>query len=312
MKREYGIDLLKMLAMVMVICHHILSGGGVEGRLAADGVPLVVQLFHCFCYCAVDCFVMATGFIMSRRDFHYFRIVKLWRLVVGYSLAIVAFAWLFVPEVEIAWRDWAGALFPVVFNRYWFFTTYVALFFTIPFLNRLLAALSDREKIALLASGFVILSLASLVAGSDLFQTKWGYSYIWFIYLYVMGASLALLDVRGRIKGVWLVIALMVGCVGSTTGNVASAWLPKMIGGGARVGDLAWSYTSPTILIEAVALLLMFARIRVGSLELQRLIAFVAPSTFIVYIVHSNDVFRILTHWKVRFLWLADGGRSLV
>lgn len=34
MKREYGIDLLKMVAMMMVVSHHVLNAG-VEATLAA-------------------------------------------------------------------------------------------------------------------------------------------------------------------------------------------------------------------------------------------------------------------------------------
>lgn len=193
MKRDYGIDLLKMVAMMMIVAHHILSGG-VEAKLSETGVGghYFLQVFHCFCYCAVDCFVMATGYIMCRHVFKYVRIFKLWRQVVGYSLVLAVIAWIVLPAGSVGWRDWAGAAMPITFNRYWFFTEYVALFFSIPFLNKMLGVLTNRERNVLMASGLGLLSVLPFFAGSDLFIVKWGYSYIWFLYLYLLGACLAL------------------------------------------------------------------------------------------------------------------------
>lgn len=44
MKRDYGIDLLKMVAMMMIVAHHILSGG-VEAKLSETGVGIIFCKF---------------------------------------------------------------------------------------------------------------------------------------------------------------------------------------------------------------------------------------------------------------------------
>lgn len=309
MKRDYGIDLLKMFAMMMVVAHHILQGGGAGGKFGGVG-GFIEESFHCFCYCAVDCFVMATGYIMCRHAFKYVRIFRLWRQVVGYSLGIAVIAWIVLPAGSVGWRDWAGAAMPVIFNRYWFFTEYVALFFTIPFLNKMLDALTGRERGILAVSGFGLLSVMPFLAGLDLFVVKWGYSFIWFLYLYVLGASLSAGNFKGRISTGWLWLALAVGVLGSAGGAVVGPILSARFGGGARVGELAYSYASPTLLLEAVALLLLFAKVDVRSGRLQKIIGLAAPSTFIVYVVHSNSVFRQLTHWKTCFQGLVNFGEA--
>lgn len=251
---------------------------------------------------------MATGFIMCRHDFRYGRIFKLWRQVVGYSLAVTCFASLFVPSIQVGWRDWVSSAFPVLFDKYWFFTEYVALFFTIPFLNKLLDNLSRKEMVVMLFSGFCLFSIASLIAGRDLFITKWGYSYVWFVYLYMLGASLALCDVKSKVgKGV-LWGMLFGGCLLSGGGAFGSSLLPRLIGGGARVGDLAYSYTSPALLMEAVALLLLFSKIKVENQNLTAILKFAAPGGFIVYVIHSDVVFRRMTSWNSCFSWFSDYG----
>lgn len=84
--------------------------------------------------------------------------------------------------------------------------------------------------------------------------------------------------------------------------------LTARFGGGARVAELAYSYASPTLLLEAVALLLLFAKVDLRDERIQKVIGLVAPSIFVVYIVHSNPLFRQLTEWKSIFLWIVDFG----
>ena len=193
--RNYGIDLLKIFAMIMVVMLHIMGRGGVTAACAQDSHSLkyaIEQVLDTFCMCAVNCFVLATGYIMSRHEFKYSRIFKLWVEVVFYSICMTAIAALFCPWVQITWRDWVKAVVPIATNQYWFVTMYVALFFTIPFLNHLLRTLDKKNLVRLLVTGFILLSLYPAIAGRDLFATHGGYSYLWFMYLYLVAGAIAL------------------------------------------------------------------------------------------------------------------------
>lgn len=311
MKREYSLDLLKIAAMMGVVAHHILNDGAsikVDETCQWWGGVMYCfeQLWHCLCYCAVNVFVMATGYIMCRLGFKYIRIFKLWRQVVGYSLAICALAT--CCGVQVGLRDWLNACFPILTNQYWFFTQYFALFFTIPFLNRLLEHLSKKELAILLGTGFGLLSCAALISGTDLFATKWGYCYLWFMYLYILGAAIWKLELVKRIQSWQAWAALLVGGIVSAGGAIGAEVLPRLIGCGGRVGDLAYSYTSPSLVLEAVASFVIFGKIEIKAEWLKRIIVFLAPSTFIVYIVHMNGLFRQIVGWQTMFAWLSDFG----
>jgi hypothetical protein len=312
MKREFGIDLLKMMAMTMVVAHHVLNAGVEVKVLSGDtawGLKFLLQAFHCFCYCAVDVFVMATGYIMCRHEFKYIRIFRLWRQVVGYSLALLVIA--LAIGHHVGWRDVANAILPVTTNQYWFFTQYFALFFTIPFLNKLMESLSRREVGILMVTGLGLLSIMPLIAGQDIFVTKWGYCYLWFMFLYCAGSAIYKFDLVSRLGSLVAVLGLLVGVVVSALGAVGSTFLPQVFGGGARVGDLAYSYTSPSLVLEAVSLFVLFGRMKVKSPFWQRAIAFLAPGTFIVYVVHENGLFRKMVGWDAVFLPLAEHGGAL-
>lgn len=252
-------------------------------------------------------FVMATGYIMCQKEWRWQRIVKLWLQVVGYSLALVIIGLVVLPHGSISWRNWLQAIFPISTNRYWFVTQYFALFFAMPFLNVLTRTLKARESLSLVVGGFVLLTIYPILAGSDLFVLNWGYSFVWFLYLYLTGAYVRNhgidLGSCGRVAYLLLFVAFSMmsgGCV------MAGRCLAERFGAGARIAELGCSYASPTILLESVCLVLLCSKIDVQRAFIRQLIAAVAPSVFVVYVVHSNGVFKELVGWDRVFLSLAS------
>ena len=308
MKRDYGIDLLKVVAMLMVVMLHIMGRGGVNEACAVNTHSvryLIEQILYAFCVPAVDCFVLATGYIMSRHVFKYSRIVKLWGEVVFYSFCMTVVAAVFCPWVPITWRDWINVAFPVATNQYWFVTMYVALFFTMPFLNHLLNTLSERDLKIMLASGFVLFSLYPSFAAADLFVLHGGYSYLWFMYLYLVAGYIAGHRDRFDVKLSTLVVGLVVLPVLSFALQVVNSQFNKRFG---MSFGLWGCYSSPEVFAQAVVMLLLFSRIRISAAWQQRMVCFAASGVFSVYVLHSNSIFRKMVCWNGRFAPLADLG----
>ena len=65
MCRNYGIDLLKIVAMLMIVAGHVLLAGGpndavAEPTLRGSAIYYTVFGFRLFTCCAVNCFVLCT------------------------------------------------------------------------------------------------------------------------------------------------------------------------------------------------------------------------------------------------------------
>mgnify|MGYP003300139632 CR=1 FL=1 len=65
-KRKNGIELLRIISMLMIIVLHMLGHGGILSSVA----PTQSKYYFCwslegFCYIAVNCFVLITGYFMS-------------------------------------------------------------------------------------------------------------------------------------------------------------------------------------------------------------------------------------------------------
>lgn len=305
MRREYGIDLLKIFSMVMVVMLHIMGRGGVRAACAAKGssVYLAQQVLEAVSLCAVNCFVLATGYIMCQHTFRYGRIVKLWAEVVFYSLAIVLVACCWFPQVELTRLDWLAAVMPIGFEAYWFVTSYFGLFFLMPFLNRLLNALDSRERLILVVTGFALFSVLPTVFGRDLFRTHFGYSMVWFVFLYLAAGWVRIDRIATRLRPLTAFALAAAAVFVTLAGQVAGARLKNDLG---LCGGFWMLYSSPGVVVESVCLLIGFSQMRIDNRLLTAVIGWASASVFSVYIIHSNGVFRRMVAWNDRFAGLSD------
>ena len=62
-KRKYGIDFLKIISMLMIVLLHILSHGGVlKGLNSFSAQYAAAHFLQCMAACAVNVYVMISGF----------------------------------------------------------------------------------------------------------------------------------------------------------------------------------------------------------------------------------------------------------
>lgn len=315
MKRDYGIDLLKIVAMLFVVIKHIIFGGGFALSYEKSGITGgILAVLHAFVCPAVNCFVLASGWVMCQKEFKIGRIVKLWCEVEFYSLLVLLVAAVFFPSITIGRRDWIFTLLPLTMNRYWFFTQYVGLFFLMPVLNTAINHLNRKQLSVMLVAGFALFSFHPFFLKNDMMHLNRGYSMFWFAYLYLLAGTISVHHVLDRIPSCLAGVGILIGGVGSYLAFIGSNWLiPKL---GMRVNpNLFDAYNSPFILIGSLSMLLVFSRMRITAGWLQRSISFIAPGVFSVYVIHSHAFFRIMTNWNknwTRFLASHNIGVCLV
>ena len=299
MQREYGIDLLKIVAMLFIVLDHILYWGGWGFCAGQTGVKgLVLGSLDAVCLCHVNCFVLASGWVMSRLNFKFKRVVKLWLQVWGYSLAFLVLVWICFPSIKIDLKDVIRNLLPISMDRYWFFTQYTILFFAMPLLNVAIKNLDRKVLLLVLWVGLFCFSIHPFVFKTDMFHLNRGYSALWFMYLYLLAGTMAVRRLFADFSIKLVVLAAMVGIAG----GIASFYFrDALLFGMARnsFDDLYRSYNSPFILVYSVATLMLFSRMKTVSNRIRMMISFMAPSVFAVYIIHSNKLFRAMTDWNI-------------
>ncbi len=144
-QRNRGVDLLRMVAMWMVVILHILNKGGALGASAPLSAGReTALLLDMAAYCAVDCYGMISGYVGAGHRFRYSGAVALWLRTAFYTLLITAAFTVFLPGSVNGDRV-LRAFFPVLFRQYWYVTAYFGMCLFIPFFNLLLERLTRRQ-----------------------------------------------------------------------------------------------------------------------------------------------------------------------
>jgi surface polysaccharide O-acyltransferase-like enzyme len=88
MKRKTNYELLRIVAMLMIIALHYLDKGGILPKLNTDfnGAGYVAWLVEAFCLMAVNVYVLLSGYFGVESHWRIQKAVTLWGQVFFYSI----------------------------------------------------------------------------------------------------------------------------------------------------------------------------------------------------------------------------------
>lgn len=295
-KRIEGIDLLRIISMLMIVMLHVLLHGGIlDAVLPGTTNYGLVWLLETAAYCGVNCYALISGYVGLKSQYRYSSIIYLWIQVSGINLLCTAFFYIMEPEAVEKWGI-LRAVFPVLNDTYWYFTAYFALFFFIPFLNYLVQSLEQQQMKRLLLSSVILFSVLPTIANADIFRISSGYSASWLAVLYLAGAYICRYkNTTKNFKGIYVLIYL--GCVLLSWCSKIGIEYVNRQNGLFLDSECFLKYTSPFILIAAVSLLLLFKDLKISS-GISKLNFRIALLTFGVYLWHDNPL--------IREKWLSD------
>lgn len=271
-ERNYGIDLLRLVLMYMVCILHTLGQGGVLGSCISRGEYGVFWLLEIVSYCAVDGFAIISGYMAKDKPQKHSKLVEMWFQVFFYSFVLTVVLAVFGLNDGLSSKKILKLIFPVTFNVFWYFTAYFALFFAIPLLNKFLFTLDELASKKAFLGLIILFSLLGII--SDPFRTNWGYSALWLIVLYCIGALAKRIKLFEEKKTSTLVL-LWIICIFCT-------WSIKVFIG---IGRLA-NYVSPTILMSGLLMVILFSRLNLKG----KIIAKLSPLAFGIYLFQLNQI----------------------
>lgn len=286
MKRNYGIDLLRIVSMCLIVTIHILLQGGMSHSVDKGSFVYGYLVFcQAIAYCCVDCYALISGYVGVKSDYKYYKTVLLWLQVLFYSLLITVLFSLFSAE-PVTKKDWLTACFPITKRAYWYATAYVALSLFFPFLNKMLLVLSKKQLVALAATVLLLFSVVQILAGKEIFITNKGYSLLWLAALYLVGGAVRLLrldEIIGRVKGAAMTVAGIVL-------SFISEYIPTAVQN-KKSGLLgSYNYVYFSVLLTALGMLILFSNLRLRKKAAVQCIAFLSPLSFSVYLIHAHPL----------------------
>lgn len=306
-KREANLELLRIIAMLMVIALHYFGKGEALISFGQEGYnynTTISWIFESLSYCATNLYVLISGYFLVNSSFKIEKLIKLWIQILFYSLIIFAVCYLFHIGDPAEYADIYGKahfVFPVLTKHYWFASIYIVFYLLSPFMAKLVNALTKKQLSTLII--IMCIFYTTLLTTTVILAYDWhdkGMGIIWFFILFLIAGYIRL---YGKDKpnsfvniSIYIVASLL-----SFVLMILFTFVYKATGKGSGNIELFFNYNSPTILVASVALFNAFRGLELKESILTKIILFISPLTFGIYLIHEHISLRGLwiSFWKV-------------
>ena len=302
-ERESSIDLLKIIAMFMVIGVHLFGYGGLVSAARHSGIVVqgVVEVFNIFFRSAVNIFIIITGFFTVNHKFDlkksYKKVLKTYLIILFYSMVLSVVTLISGESFWCVGNTQFDAKYIIIraflplTSQYWYFLTdYVLLLLVCPFINIVLQTLDKKQyQVLLLVLGFVM-SIWLSFSKMFLYVSDYGYEGILagknlfsFVYLYIFGGYIALYTKKFKTpKFVYLLLA--------TFSVLLNFLLNETLGDLINYKSIVYQYANPFVILCAVFMFMFFKDIHFKS----KIITLFASTTIGVYAISE---FKFIREW---------------
>lgn len=263
-ERKSNIELLRLVLMLMIVIIHFLGHNYLS---AAEPAKIDSQhfftanLLFSFIVCAVDCFVLISGWFSIK-----FNVTKLFMFLLPICFYQLLMSCIYLPY---------GSNLSINPFRYWFVPPYVALMVISPLLNKGLNTVSKKNLTIILAvlTVFFILPIKSP-------SGMYGKNAFIFVYIYCLGFYLRNhFDNKHSAMKYFAMFLLSVAMI-----FVETIVLAKM-GHYEGTRTLSYSYDNVFIISAAVFMFLTFSKLNFKS----KVVNYLSASAFFVYIITENE-----------------------
>ena len=300
-QRETNFELLRIIAMLMVVILHYLNHSDTVLRLDEETsfVRIAGSAVQCLCIVAVNVWVLISGYFLSDAEYRLKRILIVIAEVYFYTVGVTA-VMLLTSSAHIAATDSVYKavqfLLPFESEHYWFATAYLFMVLFSPILNAGIRMLDRRQMKVTILGLLVWFSLIRSFVPVNLVTDDYGYGFGWFMTLYLIAAYIRRYDVAVfSTKGRSLLVYL---------GSVCASFVIRFVIYAIHTGNggLKYYFTMPVhynfvfCLTGALGLFQFFRYIQIPESVFARVVRFVAPFTFGVYLLHE--------HLEVRERWV--------
>ncbi|MEG1559646.1 MAG: acyltransferase [Clostridia bacterium] len=289
-ERSSNLELLRIVAMFIIIVHHCCYYGGFNpSDMPFSASKILIQSLSLGGF-GINLFVLVSGYFMVSTGFKMRRLVKTWLQIAFYSLFLFILMASF-GAIQFDFISLIKAAIPVAFEQYWFATTYVILICISPFLNILIKAMNKRTHLILV---LVLILLQSVLP--TITTAKMAYADIaWFVALYFIAAYLRLypnsltMSLKKSLAILFCSMSfLVISVIFIDVLAINDAFFKN-------VGVYMLAQNKLPMLIASISMFLVFNNIK--SLGSNKIINTIAGTTFGIYLIHDSSAFRVVL-WR--------------
>ena len=291
--RDSSIELLRIIAMIMIVFHHFAVHGGFEWEASSVSAT---RFWYNFIIMGgkigVNVFVLISGYYLINNNSGCFKLDKIVKFVgqVFFYSVVICLVFGLTGMSDLGMKSVIKALFPITFSQWWFASTYFVLFLLHPFINRLL----HRFDKSLYQKFLLILVVCWSVIPTFTTSSYQSNSLLWFITLYSISGYIRLYGLNSKFTTKYYCVFFLICSLLTYTSSAVFTILGKKWGIFATHATYFYGQEKITTLLVALCLFMVFAT---QEIKYHKWINIVASATFGVYLIHDNEIIR-------HFLWL--------
>lgn len=326
-KRQANFELLRIIAMMMVIVLHYIVKGRMSVKLSVDGsfTNHLWWLIQGFCNVAVNVYILISGYFLVNAQWKISKLVKLvcqvlfYSIVVGLAMYGVGRLGMSVPAVASVYEravvrsgydfsNWLNIFLPIEYEHYWFATAYVVMYILSPVLAVAVKQLPRKQLKAVIVALLCFFCIPKSINPYLIPTDSYGYDFGWFICLFLIAGyiriyGIKLFDSKKKTLIIYVVAVLADWGVCALTGLIC-----RNTGKLEYYMDMTYAYNYILVLISSVALFYAWTYVEIKEGKAAEMICKIAPFTFGVYLLHENVGIRLI--WP--YLLGADRGNNFV
>lgn len=312
-KRVVSMELLRIIAMMMVVMLHYLGKGKLleplTGEVSVNGYT--AWILESFSIVAVNAYMLISGYFLVNSRFRISRVIELICQVLFYTIMVemVLIACGFVEKDVLTLNRLLELVFPLQMEHYWFITAYIIMYLFSPILSTAVQHMEQKQLRNTILLLLLFFSLSKSVLPVQLMMDRKGYDCIWFICVFLVAAYIRLYGLpffqKGKYRG-W--ICYVAGILGIMAVTLVVRFIYLKTGSLDHFIGSAFHYNHIFNLLAAIGLFYAFLRMEISTEGLMaKMVYRIAPYTLGVYLLHEQIDMRNL--WPG---WLGASGEGNV
>ena len=293
--RNYSLDLLRCVAMMMVVVLHFLDKGGLLKSFASEeafsAADVAAWLLEALCIVAVNLYMLLSGYLLCESKFKVSNLLLLVARVWLYSV-IVGFIGIALgtPTEPVDTYFILRLLLPISMASYWFMTAYVFFYLLVPVLG-IAARAMDKNQLRFVIAGLIIFHcIIKSLAPATLSADVGGMDAMWYIVLYFVAVYIR--------KYVTIMEVPLLGYFATALLVFGESFALRLIylrtGSLSHILGISYAYNHIFVLASSVFLFMAFLKLKVSE-KPGKVFAFLGKYSLGVYLLHEN--------LSIRYAW---------
>lgn len=165
--RNSNFELMRIISMLMIICHHIIVHGNLLNNCQRPGISSIIIFLNILFKIHILSFIVITGYFQSKSQFKLSKMLNLIIEGIFYSTII------FFIGYKLGWVDSITPLSIIqnigidCFSTYWFIATYLIVYMLSNYINKFINRLTHIEFKRLIMLLFFILCIIPFASGGN-------------------------------------------------------------------------------------------------------------------------------------------------